>query len=243
MGALPAGRLLEVLERGRHASGTERGLLLLATALPGVGGEALAAIPVGRRDARLLELRRRAFGESMEAVVDCPSCGERMELDFTVSDILLPEPEAPAPEVTVEGEGRRLRVRPPDSADLLAAEADPWQGRAILLRRCVTEVPGDEGGAARRGGLGEALEAAVTRAMEESDPQGAMRITTTCPACGEGWAGGFDILSWLWAELEGWGGRMLGEVAFLARAYGWSEREILEMGEWRRRRYLELAGR
>ena len=46
----------------------------------------------------------------------------------------------------------------------------------------------------------------------------------------------------VWSDLTDWVGRTLTEVHQLARAYGWSEAEILAMSGWRRRWYLEAAG-
>jgi len=51
---------------------------------------------------------------------------------------------------------------------------------------------------------------------------------------------GFDIGSFLWAELDAWAARILGEVHELASVYGWSEHDILEMSAVRRQAYLHL---
>jgi len=52
----------------------------------------------------------------------------------------------------------------------------------------------------------------------------------------------FDILTYLWSEIEDWAQRLLLEVHTLALAYGWSERDILAMSPRRRRLYLEMVG-
>ena len=45
-----------------------------------------------------------------------------------------------------------------------------------------------------------------------------------------------------WAELDAWARRLLLDVHTLARAYGWSERDILQLTETRRQFYLNLIG-
>lgn len=246
MESLPAGHLLEMLERGRHASPVRRGLLLLQAASPGVPPEELEALPPGRRDARLLELRRTLFGEVLEGVVECGACGERLELRFRVADVLAPVPEPWPGEGWVGRDGVRVRFRLPHSGDLLALEAAGAGagGRHLLLERCVLAATREgDGGPVAAGDLPDSLASALADAMEEADPQGAVRLATDCPACGQGWSVPFDIVAWLWEELEGWGRGVLQEVHLLARAYGWSESEILALGVSRRRSYLELATR
>jgi hypothetical protein len=49
-----------------------------------------------------------------------------------------------------------------------------------------------------------------------------------------------DIASFLWTELNVHAKRVLGEVDAFARAYGWSESEVLRMSRARRQSYLEL---
>ncbi len=245
MESLPAHHLLEMLERGRHASPVRRGLLLLQVASPGVPPEELEALPPGRRDGRLLELRRTLFGEVLEGVVECGACGERLELRFRVDDILLPVPDSPPGEGWVRRDGVGVRFRLPHSGDLLALEAAGAgvEGRRLLLERCVLEATQEAGGPVAPGEFPDSLASALAAAMEEADPQGAVRLATDCPACGQGWSVPFDIVAWLWEELEGWGRGVLQEVHLLARAYGWSESEILSLGVSRRRSYLEMATR
>jgi hypothetical protein len=52
----------------------------------------------------------------------------------------------------------------------------------------------------------------------------------------------FDAGSFFWSELGAWARRLLHEIHSLARAYGWSESEILTLSPARRQAYLELIG-
>jgi hypothetical protein len=246
MNPLSAATLLDVWERGRSQSLVGRGLLLLGAASPELSPEVLATLPLGRRDARLFTLRRWTFGSGVEGVVDCPECGERLELAFHLDDLGVTDSfgagEGGDGVLEVEVAGERVRFRLPHSLDLevVAALADPSRARATLLERCVVHADGGEPGEVRFP-LTPGVATAVAAAMEAADPHASILLSSSCPSCGHGWDTPFDILPWFWDEIEAWGRRLLREVHVLARAYGWSEREILGMSTWRRRHYLELV--
>lgn len=249
MNPLSAATLLDVWERGRSQSPVGRGLLLLGAASPELSPEVLATLPLGRRDARLFTLRRWTFGSGVEGVVDCPECGERLELAFDLDDLGVTEGAGAALPgdgedgvLEVEVAGARVRFRLPHSRDLevVAALDDPARARGVLLERCVLEAEGAAAGDADSP-LTPALALAVALAMESADPHASILLSSSCPSCGHGWDTPFDILTWFWDEIDGWGRRLLREVHVLARAYGWSERDILGMSAWRRRHYLELV--
>src|SRR5664280_2510821 len=89
MGKLSASELLEVWEQGFSATPVERALLLLSAAHSEESWEALSHLSIGTRDARLLKLRKETFGSRMQAMCDCPHCGEPIEMSFSVMDILV----------------------------------------------------------------------------------------------------------------------------------------------------------
>jgi hypothetical protein len=62
-----------------------------------------------------------------------------------------------------------------------------------------------------------------------------------CPACGVVFEESLDLASFLWSEFEGRAKRLLLDVHLLARAYGWSEAEVLSLSPVRRAFYLEMV--
>jgi len=76
--------------------------------------------------------------------------------------------------------------------------------------------------------------------MLEADPRAEITIRLTCPACSHEWDLLFDIADFFWTEIAAKGHRLLREIDVLARAYGWTEREILSLSAQRRQTYLEL---
>jgi hypothetical protein len=236
--------LLTVWERGIGQAPAQQALLLLGTLLPEADPDALAARSIGRRNALLLTLRRRLFGERFVSTAACPACGERIELTFLTDDIGLPPViDAPDP-ATVAAHGYSATFRLPNSGDLLALmhEPDAAAAQERLLARCVMAAAHD-GQSVSVSELPPALVAAIAQEMEARDPLATIQLALTCPACGHGWAALLDLGAYLWREVDAWAKRTLREVHVLASAYGWSEEAILAMGPGRRQRYLELIGR
>lgn len=228
--------LLRAWEQGRSAGPVARGLLLLAAAFPGRDPDELAALPVGRRDGLLLDLREQVFGPHVEALVDCPACGTRLEVECTTADLRAPDAAADFPAVTAAGVALRFRL--PTSLDLLAAAAagSVERARRALFERCV--IPPD--GLAAADLPAEAV-GAVGRALADADPQAALALDVDCPGCGAAAAVPCDMVQFFWRELHAWAARTFREVHTLATAYGWPEDAILALSPRRRRTYLDLV--
>jgi hypothetical protein len=232
--------LLEAWERGLEQGPVDRGLTLLSLASPGDDPDALAMLSIGERDRRLLTLREAVFGPHMTGLVACTRCGEQLELEFATHELRAAPPADTV--LTLRGDGHELVLRLPDSRDLIAvAAADASAAPAVLLERCVVSARvGDEAIVAHC--LTPELVAAIGRRLADADPQADLRFTLSCPACSFGWAAPFDVVSYLWTEIEAWAGRLLADVHVLASAYGWSESDILALNPARRQSYLRMAG-
>lgn len=227
MTQIAAGRLLEAWEQGQSQHPLHRALSLLRAGEPDQTIDSLAELSIGERDRRLLALRCRLFGARFDAVAVCPACGERLDLSFH-SDQLPSQPAASSG--VFEVEGRDLRVRLPTTVDLVEAAAQPPDARVpALMERCAAP------------GLSPELAAAIDQHMAELDPMTQIEMRLACPACAHAWAEPFDIASYLWTEISDRVLRLLRETHTLARAYGWSESEILAMSPRRRRVYLDLV--
>ena len=232
--------LLDAWERGLEQGPVERGLTLLSVAAPDDDPDALAMLSIGERDRRLLALREAVFGPQMTGLVACTRCGEQLELEF-VADELRAAPQNDAV-LALRAGGHELVLRLPDSRDLLAvAAADASEAPALLLERCVVSARAGDRPAAVDGFAPELI-AAIGRRLADADPQADLRFTLSCPACCFSWAAPFDVVAYLWAELEAWSGRLLAEVHALASAYGWSETDVLALNPVRRQWYLRMVG-
>jgi hypothetical protein len=239
---MPAPTAIEALgvwERGQGQNQAERGLALLALAQTASPGHALADVSIGARDAALVALREAMFGTRLDGCVNCPQCGETMEFDFNADAILVPPPETET--VSVRVDGYALTLRAVTSRDLLALGERPApDARLALLSRCVVDASHD-GAAAEIATLPAPVLDAAAQALSDADPQADVRLAMACANCGYAWKATFDILSYLWTELDAWARRALHDVHTLARFYGWREADILAMSPLRRKFYLDMA--
>ncbi|WP_426700935.1 hypothetical protein ACPPVV_16390 [Rhodanobacter sp. Col0626] len=239
-------QLLQVWEREGDPSAAACGLLLLGSSCDECSVEALAALPLGQRDALLLQLRERLFGREICSVANCPQCAAAVEATFRCDDLLLTRDvsmtAAPAPEHVLAAHGIRVQFRLPDSNDLLALEAciDTAAARRLLFERCVlaAETASQPHGVR---GLPDELQAQIAQAMAQADPQADLQLAFCCPDCGHAWQPTFDIARFLWQELHAWALRMLRDVDTLAHSYHWHEADILALSPRRRQAYLELC--
>lgn len=242
MGQLSASRLLEVWEQGLSATPVERALLLLSADQAEESWDALSKLSIGTRDARLLKLRAETFGSSLQAMCDCPQCGEAIEMSLNVMDILVDMPEAEDGLLSLAMGHYNVYFRLPDSNDLAAVSAAGDRSLAArqLFQRCLIE--------ARLAGnivSSDALPSDVMEAVAERiagvDAQSNIEFEMTCPACSHTWISPFDIAAFFWLEISVWAKRMLRDVHTLACAYGWSEEAILALSPARRQTYLEMV--
>ncbi|MGD0239887.1 MAG: hypothetical protein ABSB59_06100 [Streptosporangiaceae bacterium] len=237
-----AATLLRLWESGAAAAPPDRAPSLLHSLGAVEASVRTDELTVGQCDALLFELRRVMFGELLEVMATCPACQEDLELTVALGDLQPPVLEGPAVPLTVHADGYTLRCRIPRNDDLGALAR--YGGEATirdLLERCALETKSPEGLPVDPRELPEAVVQAAVSALAESDPGAHTTLSVSCP-CGREWVDELDIRTVMWNDLTEWVGRTLTEVHQLARAYGWSEGEILAMSGWRRRWYLEAAG-
>lgn len=246
MPSVTAWDMLAFWEQGYTESLPQKALRLLSLAWPDVPPDELAALSVGQRDGRLLALREQLFGPDLQSVVNCPACGERLELAFQVADVIVAGNGQPirqahgesAQEFSITQDGYTVRFRLPNSLDLIAISSGTG-GEQQLLDRCLLEVKHS------RKKKVDQLPAKVTEAvinqMAAADPQADVRLDLVCPACSHQWQPIFDIVSFIWQEIHSWAVRTLREVHALASVYGWHEQDILLMSPWRRQLYLQMV--
>jgi hypothetical protein len=206
-----------------------------------VGRDEAGRLPLGTVAAAVLRLVRGwSPAGRLAATAACRACGQRLEIGVPVDALLALENPACTGRHRVELADCRLTVRAPRPADLAAAAAgaggDPVAAERLLLARCLVEadppLPPDEDAA---------LAAVVAAACEALDPLGVVSFSVTCPECGTADAPLADVIGWGWALVDARVRQLLGEVHRLASAYGWTEAEVLALGPWRRRVYLELV--
>lgn len=242
MRAPSAADVIAMWEQGASQGAIERPLAVLAR-LSGEPRETLAALCLGERDARLFALHAHLFGPRVEAFAECPHCGERLEYAIAADELLQqPQPQTDPSGPTLDLDDATVRLRRLDTADLAAATAciGVDEARRLLARRCIVAASREEAAVP----VGDLTEAAVERiadCLAAADPQADLSIDLMCPSCAHRWTVAFRIERFLWGRLAALATRLLREVDVLARAYGWSEHEILSLSATRRALYLEMA--
>jgi len=240
---LVAADVLEIWERGLNQSLLHRTLIMLGAALPELSLDDIACLSIGKRDDYLMLLREHLFGPVLINTAVCPACLERMEWKNQVSDL-----RVPAPAESIDGDVHQLHLenfdlefRLPNSADLASLGALGNTEPAVhhLLRRCVTglKIQGVDSDIEE---LPQHVLDALSVRIERLDPQAEVRLELDCPHCQHNWTVLFDVASFLWTEINDWAERTLKTVHTLARAYCWSEQEILRLSPVRRQLYLGL---
>jgi len=197
---------------------------------------------LGERDARLLYLRSRLFGAPLNSIAPCPRCQTQLEFVLDTDELVGKSPPPPARLPLTLG-GRDLQLRPVDSNDLLAAAAchDADSARRLLCDRCVTDARPDGAPIAAREFTDEDI-SAIGAALAEADPRAELSVGLRCTSCAHDWQVVLDVAAYFWKELDHLARRLLGEVHALAWAYGWREKDVLEMSDARRRFYLDAVG-
>lgn len=119
--------------------------------------------------------------------------------------------------------------------DLMALTAEPEADPGpVPTGADIEAAPDAETLALRFANLDEA-------ALARADPNAECTLLLDCPACGHRFTAWLDAFA-LFAARAGAGGGILAQIDRLARAYGWSEADILCLPSARRARYCTMVG-
>lgn len=234
--------LLEAWERAAPLPASTRPLALLALA-GNADQQELALLPLGARDAELLRLRQRLFGDHMACLTTCPKCSIQLELALHVKEFLQYAADQANVVQRIEHNGYVVHFRILNSTDLetLSFDGDTAEVGECILDRCVIDAC-DPAGPLKPAQLPPDLAKLVEEEIERLDPLAATWLDLECRECGHTWHSLFDIASLLWIEIDRQAHMLLQEVHQLAQAYGWAERDILQMSTARRHNYLRMVG-
>jgi hypothetical protein len=225
-------QILALWERGVGLGRWARDEALLAA----VGSTPSA---LGARNATLLGLRGCLFERRWPLRSRCPACST--DCEFEADAVALAEElDALAwssGSTQVEVSGRSIELRAPTADDLrrIAVLPDTQSAARALLATCVSgEIATDA--------LDEHSTASLESYLEHLDPGAVVSFALHCPDCGHEWSAVVDIGEALWSELQRAAEQSLIEIDALARAYGWTESEVLGLSPLRRAAYLQLVG-
>lgn len=237
-----------VWEEGEGREPWYKAVKILSHAFPGVEEKELMEWSIGRRNTCLLELRRLMFYSPIESFLKCPGCARQIGYKLNAKDMgaILPpgSPILSRQEFSLTLEDVEIQFRSLDSRDIEAVDNSSDSGNAAVVRRKLMERAViravKDGNNLNADQLPDSIMNTLREKMSDYDPGFEIRLALECPFCGHKWAVCFDILTFLWTEIKKQAQDLLQEVHILAGAYGWSEKDILDMSAARRQYYLDL---
>jgi len=214
-----------------RACGFALRLLVVKRLVPPVDeGQAWDDLPAADVDAALLGLRRLLRGELLIAEIECPHCGSKGDVRFSIDHYL--EQHRPRPKKGVTGDaegwmaGEGFRFRIPTAGQMLAAESS--EKPEAFLESCCIEA-----------GTRKVRQRALA-ALERAAPLLSGPLEGACPGCGAPQSTWFEPGEFVVEELRGLWAGLFEETHLVASRYHWPEETILSMPAVRRARYAEL---
>ena len=201
-------------------------------------------LEVGRRIEALLTIAALAGTSTLSIPLHCPNakCGQSMETELTVEEIVEIQRRAEAAEPTaLVVENKSFVLRKPTGVDQLLWLEASYPDAARAMRSMVETLiaPGQREefqGASQVDGWLPVAE----RALEAQDPLVDAALEVRCPSCDALARYPLDLAGLAIERLREVQGQLFTAVHRLASGYGWSEAECFEVPAWRRARYLEL---
>jgi hypothetical protein len=236
--------LLQLWEIGNEQTLIEKTLLLLAKTSPEETPGSVAMLSIGERDEMLLTLREHLFGTRLINTATCPHCANMVEWEINSSDLHL-QPDPPFPVNNYFGfvkDDIQIRYRLPNSNDLARVTQSPntyLSNPDKLLIDCIVDIRHND-----KVLEAEDLHPDLLRELDlqlgKDDPQADIGMLLDCPSCSKNWEAKFDIVTYLWSEIDIWATHLLHEIYLLASSFGWAEKDILNMSKQRRKMYVKL---
>jgi hypothetical protein len=210
--------------------------------------DAVCALTIGDRNRALLAALAATYGMPDSLVARCPetACGASVDLPLDLAFFIAAKSAHAANDehrIVLPADDRQIgvRFRLPNGHDLAASVTEAQDGPSMaarhLLQRCVLATDHAEPAGIER--YRDAIAFAVEGAMEALDPMAEITLQSSCPECGGPVVGTLDPFGLIVAAMDRNGGVFL-EIDRLARAYHWSEGDILALPAMRRRHYLAL---
>lgn len=229
--------ILDLADAAHGESPIARALRVAVVA--GADAASLRDAPLGRLHAVTLGFHAALAGPLLEAVATCPACASLIEFTLDGDALRGLDCESAGGELSMMTDAGQWRVRwhAPTAGDLMEVAGRTDAASALLALCCEVIGPSGEGATDAPVEVVERIETALAVA----DPLAEVTVGLECPECGAVFDADIDPIAFVWREVQARARRLLREVDVLARAYGWTEAEVLALSEQRRIAYLEIV--
>lgn len=199
-------------------------------------------LTAGDRERILLAICARLLGAEADLVVSCPGCRELVELAVCFRDLIALRPSASADRHSLKARDGdwSAELLPPTGAALERALAQGPGAERRLLEDCLISLRDAQGRNVPATTLPPECEAELAEKLLALDPLAECRIALECPHCSVSFDTLLDGFALLKSALGG-AEALYGDVYRMARAYHWSEADILALPLAKRARYLAIA--
>jgi hypothetical protein len=200
----------------------------------------LWALEVGARIECLLRIAALGGARLFPLRLRCgnAACGQPLELELTIEELLALRGEHDAPFAAAVG-GASRRLRSPTGEDQLALHGRTYADIDDAARAFAASLLEDGEPQALRDADVEEIE----RSLAEHDPLVGFSVLAACPHCGADEEHEVDLAGLALGALRDARDALLSDIHVLASRYHWSEPQILEIPAGRRARYLALVDR
>jgi hypothetical protein len=205
-----------------------------------VDADTVANLCVADRQYLMLRLGALLDGEQMWLKVGCGHCDAIFDVDVNRADLPVKQAGAGFPQATLHHGDWEIEVRIPTGADQerIAALGEDQAMRELLLH-CICTVNGSPPSKDFIEQLSRTDIEAIDEALDEVSPAVCDRLQVICPECNREQLASLD--HYLPSGLDEYS--FFDEIHTLASHYHWSEAEIMDLPQDKRRRYINLVNR
>ena len=215
--ALSDARLIALFDAVERLPPVAQAQRLAAAVLPKDAD--VMSLTLGDRDRLLWAFKASRFGRRAVAHFECEACAEAVS--FAIPNGF-EVPDAVTDKAMVRHDDRDWHLRPPRLSDVQTGQFET----AICA-----DAPWEDA----------TFRAAAAQALDDADPGMDVVFEVACADCGHVNPRGLDVAAFVMSDLNSLAARIFADVAILARAFGWSEADVLQLSPARRARYVEMV--
>lgn len=170
------------------------------------------------------------------------ACGERVEVEITLDDLLASQRET-SDSISVDCGVQTLELRKPSGLDQRAWAAEEFESERAAIESMVQTLVVRDDNSLRENNilfLDDDSLSAIDRVMQDSDSLVNFSFEVVCPYCESNSEFELDLQALAIERLKQSQRSLLTTVHQLAKHYHWSEQQIFAVPHWRRIHYLKL---